>query len=77
MRNHGGNGEPDYSYFYKQPTFLVINYTHKGFVIIEFETFLEEKKNSKAKSLSWKRACAIAVIEEHYNQPSQATQTES
>lgn len=67
MRNQGGHGEPDYTYHYNQPAFVVINFTGKGFAVIEIETFcLERDRNKKAKSLTWERACAIATIEEHY-----------
>lgn len=54
------SGMPDYVYFRNAPASLVINYP-KGFVIIDVETFILEKKRSKIKSLSWERACSIAV----------------
>ena len=65
MRQQGGGGEPDYTYHYNQPAFVVINYPD-GFVIIDIEVFVLERDRSKRKSLTWDRACAIAVIEEHY-----------
>lgn len=67
MRNQGGHGEPDYTYHYNQPSFVVINYPDLGFVVIEIETFVMERDRSKKKSLTWERALAIATIEEHYS----------
>jgi len=67
MRNQGGHGEPDYTYHFNEPAFVVINYTGLGFVIIDIETFVMERdRNTKVKSLTWQRACDIAIIEEHY-----------
>lgn len=64
MRNQGGGGEPDYTYHYNQPSFVVIHYK-EGFAIIEIKIFVIEKESSKAKSLTWERAKKIAYkIEE-------------
>ena len=66
MRQVGGSGEPDYTYHYNQMSFVVINFPD-GFVIIDIETFVMERdRNRTVKSLTWKRACDIAIIEEHY-----------
>jgi len=64
MRNQGGNGEPDYTYHYNQPAFVVIHFTGKGFVIIEIPIFKLERENSKQKSLTWERACEISYKKE-------------
>jgi hypothetical protein len=60
IRNESGTvGAPDYSYYYNSPAYIVIKYP-SGFVVIDIETWTEEKKRSKRKSLTWDRACAIA-----------------
>ena len=60
IRNESGTvGAPDYSYYNNAPAYIVIKYP-AGFVIIDIETFLEEKKRSKRKSLTWERAQDIA-----------------
>lgn len=61
IRNQSGTpGAPDYSYFKSAPAFLVFNYGRLGFVLIDIETFVLEKKRSKRKSLTFERACDIA-----------------
>ena len=61
IRNLTGTvGAPDYSLYYNSPAWIVIKYPN-GFVLIDIETFLEEKKRSKRKSLTWQRACEIAT----------------
>jgi len=64
MRNQGGHGEPDYTYHYNQPAFVVIHFTGKGFVMIEIPIFKLEKENSTKKSLTWGRACTISYRKE-------------
>ncbi len=60
IRNLMGTiGAPDYSFYRNAPAYIVIHYP-KGFVIIDIETFLEEKKRSPRKSLTWERAKEIA-----------------
>ena len=66
MRQVGGGGEPDYTYHYQEPAFVVINYPD-GFVLIDIMTFkMERDRNTRVKSLTWIRALAIATIEVHY-----------
>lgn len=61
IRNQSGTiHAPDYSLFKEQPAFIVINYGRYGWVIIDIDTFILEKKTSKRKSLTWTRACDIA-----------------
>lgn len=60
IRNESGTvGAPDYSYYRNAPSFIVIKFK-SGFVLIDIETFLEEKKRSKRKSLLYLRAKQIA-----------------
>lgn len=62
IRNQGGNGEPDYTYHYKQPAFIVIKYP-KGFEVIEIQNFIAERERSgKRKSLTYERAQAISTF---------------
>jgi hypothetical protein len=65
IRNVGGQGEPDYTYHYNCPAFVVINYP-KGFVLIDVTTFAMERDRSKRKSLTWLQARAISTIEVMY-----------
>ncbi len=51
----------DYFCLSSSYAFVVIKFP-AGFVIIDCETFLMEKKRSKSKSLSWMRAQDIAII---------------
>jgi hypothetical protein len=61
IRNLTGTvGAPDYSFYKNAPAYVVMNYGKLGFVIIDIETFIEEKKRSQRKSLTFTRACAIA-----------------
>lgn len=69
IRNLSGTiGAPDYSYFRNAPAYIVIKYPD-GFVLIDIESFLEEKKRSQRKSLNWIRACEIAfkTVTSHSN----------
>ena len=60
IRNLTGTiGAPDYSFYNNNPAFIVIRYP-SGFVLIDIETFLEEKKRSRRKSLTWERAQEIS-----------------
>jgi len=52
-------GTPDYSFYRNSPAYIVIKYP-KFWVIIDIETFTEEKKRSKRKSLTSDRAKEIA-----------------
>lgn len=52
-------GTPDYSFYRNSPAYVVIKYP-KLFVLIDIETFIEEKKRSKRKSLTVDRAIEIA-----------------
>jgi len=59
MRQMGGNGEPDYTYHYKDPAYIVINFA-EGFCVITIQNLLQEKATSKRKSLTYDRAKQIA-----------------
>ena len=52
-------GTPDYAFYRNAPAYIVIKYP-KFFCIIDIETFTEEKKRSKRKSLTSDRAKEIA-----------------
>ncbi len=60
IRVQGINGEPDYVYLRNNPAYITIKYP-KGFVLIDVETFIQEKERSKRKSLTWDRAKDIAI----------------
>lgn len=60
MRNMAGNGEPDYSYLYRDPVFIVIKYP-AAFFIIPLAAFLLEKEISKRRSLTADRAGDICT----------------
>ena len=53
-------GLPDYLYLKNEPSLVVIKYP-KMFAMIDIETFILEKKKSKRKSLTSKRAGEIAI----------------
>ena len=53
-------GMPDYIYLRNEPSIIVIKYP-KMFAMIDIETFILEKKKSKRKSLTSKRAIEIAI----------------
>lgn len=53
-------GMPDYIYMRNEPAYIPIKYPN-GFAVIDVETFVLEKKRSKVLSLTWSRACDIAV----------------
>lgn len=52
-------GTPDYAFYRNAPAYIVIKYP-KFFVIIDVETFIEEKKRNKRKSLTCDRAKEIS-----------------
>jgi len=58
--SNGTAGIPDYSWTDKQASYIVIRYP-KAWCFIDIETFILEKKRSKTKSLSEKRAREIAI----------------
>lgn len=60
IRVQGVNGEPDYIWCRNMPAYIVIKYP-KLFCLIDIETFILEKKKSKRKSLTSKRAIEIAI----------------
>ncbi len=59
MRNLGGNGEPDYTYSFKDPVVVVIKFP-KFFCLIPLDTFIMERKTSTSKSLTASRAMSIS-----------------
>jgi len=60
IRNVVANiGAPDYSFYRNAPAYIVVKYP-KFFCIIDIETWTEEKKRSKRKSLTSDRAQAIS-----------------
>lgn len=61
MRNLGGNGEPDYSFLYKDPVYVTIRYPH-FFCLIPLHTFYREKRESDRKSLTSARAREISFL---------------
>lgn len=60
IRNLGGNGEPDYSYFYRDPVYIVIKFPD-CFCILSLPSFISERDRSKRKSLTAQRAREIAT----------------
>lgn len=54
-------GMPDYIYLRSEPAWIIIHYVKSGFVFISPGVFILEKKRSKRRSLTWSRACDIAV----------------
>lgn len=60
MKNQDKNGFPDYSYHRHSPAWVVIRYP-RSFYVIDIEAFLMEKKRSKRKSLTSKRADQIST----------------
>lgn len=60
MRNMSGNGEPDYTYAYRDPVCVVIKYPEM-FCIIPLAKFMFEATTSKRKSLTSTRAAEIAL----------------
>lgn len=60
MRNMSGNGEPDYTYSYKDPVYIVIKFPD-SFSIMSLDTFEFERRISLRKSLTSMRAREIAV----------------
>lgn len=59
IRVQGTNGEPDYIYLYRDPTYIVVKYPD-CFCIIQYAHFVDEKESSKRKSLTVERARQIA-----------------
>lgn len=49
----------DLFFLKNSPAYVVIKFK-SGAVILDIETFLEEKKRSQRKSLTWDRACTLA-----------------
>lgn len=66
MRQMGGNGEPDYTYHYKDPAFVVINFK-EGFCVITVQRLIQERDTSTRKSLTYERAKAICKFNQEYN----------
>lgn len=60
MRNTGGSGEPDYTYTYRDPVFIVIRFPDI-FCIISLASFVHEKSVSKRKSLTSERARELST----------------
>lgn len=60
IRVQGTNGEPDYVLLRDVPAYIAIRYPD-SFHIIHMRTFMAEKSVSDKKSLSSKRARALAV----------------
>lgn len=61
IRNIGSNGEPDYTYTYRDPVFIAIKFPGE-FHILSLAAFTEETRISKRKSLTRERARKIATI---------------
>lgn len=57
MRNMGGNGEPDYTYHFNEPAYIVINF-REGFCIITIQALMAHTR----KSLTFSEAQSIATI---------------
>lgn len=60
VRVQGLKGEPDYIYLRRSSAWVVIKYP-RSFHVIDIETFLEEKKTSKHKSLTAARATELST----------------
>lgn len=60
IRNIGGNGEPDYTYSYKEPVCIVVRFP-KFFCIIPLSVFTAVRERTKEKSLTSEIAQAIAT----------------
>lgn len=60
VRVQGLKGEPDYIYMRRSSAWVVIKYP-RSFHVIDIDTFLEEKKVSKHKSLSAARATELST----------------
>lgn len=63
IRNQGGGGEPDFSFYKNTPAYIVIRYPG-WFVGIIIEDFIKEKQKSKTKSLSRSRALEICSFKQ-------------
>lgn len=57
----GTTGAPDYAWFRNCPSYIVISYP-KGFVLIDIEVFVEEKRINTRRSLSYSRATEICHL---------------
>lgn len=55
----GTPGAPDYIWLKAEPAYVVIEYP-KGFVLIDIDDFLNEKRVSVSKSLTYNRAIEIS-----------------
>lgn len=60
VRVQGTSGEPDYIWLRKEPSFIVIKYSH-CFCIITVEAFIKEKESATGRSLSMVRAQKIST----------------
>lgn len=61
IRNPGGSGESDYSYYRNAPAFVVIRYP-KAFCIIGIHEWVKEKRKNRYDYLSMSRAFDVARI---------------
>lgn len=61
IRNQGGMGVPDYSYYRNEPAYVGVRYP-TAFFLIDIDTFLMEQKKSHRKSLTALRAAEISTI---------------
>lgn len=60
IRVQGLKGEPDYIYMRRSSAWVVIKFP-RSFHVIDIDTFLEEKKNSKRRSLTAARATELST----------------
>lgn len=60
VRVQGVKGEPDYIYMRRSSAWVVIKFP-RSFHVIDIDTFLEEKKNSKRRSLTAARATELST----------------
>lgn len=60
IRIIGSDGQPDYVWARNSPAYLGIKYP-EGSVYINVRDFIQERDNSKRKSLTWERAREIAT----------------
>ena len=61
IRNSGGMGVPDYSYYRDEPAYVGVRYP-KSFHLIDIDTFLMEQQRSKRKSLTEARAFELSTV---------------
>ena len=60
IRVQGLNGEQDYIWAVNSPSYIAIKFK-SGFCFLDIETFIMERDRSKRKSLTWGRACELAI----------------